>query len=146
MRLPNDIIFLMGAPASGKGTNTPAIMAARGITNPPIVISRLLQEPETKKLMDRGEMVADGIVLEFFLRALLQSNTNVGVLVVSILRSFSRTCMHACVLVCVLRWGWGWKHFSLTRWLIGRLSQDGGASGVPETALRQDARAPDKIL
>jgi hypothetical protein len=31
---PNEVIWLMGAPGSGKGTNTPAIMRARGITNP----------------------------------------------------------------------------------------------------------------
>jgi hypothetical protein len=42
---------------SGKGTNTPAILQARGITNPPIVISSLLKGPETSVLKARGEMV-----------------------------------------------------------------------------------------
>lgn len=72
----------MGAPGSGKGTNTPAIMAARGITNPPIVISKLLLEKETRAIIDRGEMVGDQLVVEFVLRALLKCDPNVGALVV----------------------------------------------------------------
>jgi hypothetical protein len=68
---------------SGKGTNTPAIMKARSMTNKPIVISRLLQEPATRSLIDRGEMVNDRFVLEMLLRELLRSDPDSGVLVVS---------------------------------------------------------------
>jgi adenylate kinase len=34
----------IGAPGSGKGTNTPFILRERGITAPPIVMSDLLAE------------------------------------------------------------------------------------------------------
>ena len=63
IRLPNEIIWLMGSPGSGKGTNTPAVLKARGITNAPIVMSRLLQSPEIRKQMDRGEMICNSLVI-----------------------------------------------------------------------------------
>lgn len=81
MRFPQEIIWLMGAPGSGKGTNTPAILKARGITNEPIVMSRLLQQPDTRKLIDRGEMVGDKLIMQLLLRALMRADPNVGVLV-----------------------------------------------------------------
>ena len=42
---PGEIIWLGGAPGAGKGTNTPFVMEARGITANPIVISDLLSSP-----------------------------------------------------------------------------------------------------
>ncbi|KAI9323637.1 hypothetical protein BX666DRAFT_90401 [Dichotomocladium elegans] len=48
LHMPREFIFLMGAPGSGKGTHTPSILRARGITNPPISVSQLLQTPECK--------------------------------------------------------------------------------------------------
>mgnify|MGYP007051753983 CR=1 FL=1 len=48
----------MGAPGSGKGTNTPFIQRARGITSPPIVMSSLLQNPEMRALIDAGVMIS----------------------------------------------------------------------------------------
>ncbi|KAF9532724.1 hypothetical protein BGW38_010507, partial [Lunasporangiospora selenospora] len=54
MRFPKEIIWLMGAPGSGKGTHTPAILRSRGITNPSISMSSLLSTPECKEQINKG--------------------------------------------------------------------------------------------
>ncbi|KAF9191645.1 hypothetical protein BGZ50_009275 [Haplosporangium sp. Z 11] len=81
MIFPKEIIWLMGAPGSGKGTHTPAILRARGITNPPISMSSLLSTPECKELINKGLMISDGKVVENLLHALLDCEPEVGVLV-----------------------------------------------------------------
>ncbi|ORY04102.1 hypothetical protein K493DRAFT_276122 [Basidiobolus meristosporus CBS 931.73] len=81
LRYPTDIIWLMGAPGAGKGANTPCILKARKITNPSICMSSLLTSPEMKKLMDQGKMIEDSQVLELMFRALLDRDSNVGVLI-----------------------------------------------------------------
>lgn len=81
MKFPKEIIWLMGAPGSGKGTHTPAILRARGITNPPISMSSLLSTPECKDQMNKGLMISDGKVLENLFHALLDCEPEVGVLV-----------------------------------------------------------------
>ncbi|KAF9984784.1 hypothetical protein BGZ75_003679 [Mortierella antarctica] len=81
MRFPKEIIWLMGAPGSGKGTHTPAILRARGITNPSISMSSLLATPECKDLINKGLMISDGKVVENLLHALLDCEPEVGVLV-----------------------------------------------------------------
>lgn len=81
MKFPKEIIWLMGAPGSGKGTHTPAILRARGITNPSISMSSLLATPECKELINKGMMVSDGKVVENLLHALLDCEPEVGVLV-----------------------------------------------------------------
>lgn len=81
IRLPHEIIWLMGSPGSGKGTNTPAILRARGITNPPIVVGKLLMQSKVREILDRGEMVGDKHVLELLLRELMKADPAVGVLV-----------------------------------------------------------------
>lgn len=67
--------------SSGKGTHTPSILRTRGITNPPISVSQLLEAPECKELMNRGQMIPDRYVIELLLHAMLNCNPNVGVLV-----------------------------------------------------------------
>ncbi|KAI8381535.1 putative adenylate kinase [Radiomyces spectabilis] len=81
IRLPREFFFLMGAPGSGKGTHTPSIMRARGITNRPISVSQLLQKPEYRDLINRGQMVSDRFVIEVILHAMLNCDPSVGVLV-----------------------------------------------------------------
>jgi adenylate kinase len=81
MRFPKEIIWLMGAPGSGKGTHTPAILKSRGITNPPISMSSLLSTPECKEQINKGLMISDGKVVENLLHALLDCEPEVGVLV-----------------------------------------------------------------
>ncbi|CAG8762813.1 18513_t:CDS:2, partial [Acaulospora morrowiae] len=79
--LPKEIIWLMGAPGSGKGTHTNSILKARGITNPAICMSALLSTPDCKDLINKGQMISDGKVLENLLRALLNCDPTVGCLV-----------------------------------------------------------------
>lgn len=87
LRFPKEIILLGGAPGAGKGTNTPFISKARGLTCEPIVMSALLDTPEMKKIKDAGHMIGDREVLGILLRKLLQPEFRDGV----ILDGFPRT-------------------------------------------------------
>ncbi|HYC69560.1 MAG TPA: nucleoside monophosphate kinase [Opitutaceae bacterium] len=87
LRFPKEIILLGGAPGAGKGTNTPFISKARGLTCPPIVMSALLDTPEMKRIKDAGHMIGDREVLAILLRTLLQPEFRDGV----ILDGFPRT-------------------------------------------------------
>ena len=80
MLIPSELVFLMGSPASGKGTHAQAIMNARGITNPVVVISDLLKN-NYKDSIDKGEMIEDKDVLESLLRALMKCDYRHGALV-----------------------------------------------------------------
>ncbi|KAJ9090302.1 hypothetical protein DSO57_1003829 [Entomophthora muscae] len=75
MRMTGDILWLIGAPGSGKGTVTPYILTAQNTQNEPICMSGLLQTPELKAVVDSGMMVDDGMVLEQLLRALLSRDS-----------------------------------------------------------------------
>lgn len=87
LRFPKEIILLGGAPGAGKGTQTRFIMQARGLTQPPIVISQLLVTPEAQKIKDQGGMVGDKEVIGILLRKLLQPSFRDGAL----LDGFPRT-------------------------------------------------------
>jgi adenylate kinase len=87
LRFPKEIILLGGAPGAGKGTQTPFISAARGLTCPPVVISELLTTPEMEKLKAQGVMVGDKEVLSVLLRKLLDPIYRDGV----VLDGFPRT-------------------------------------------------------
>jgi len=87
LRFPKEIILLGGAPGAGKGTQTPFISAARGLTCPPVVISDLLTTPEMEKLKSQGVMVGDKEVLSLLLRKLLEPIYRDGV----VLDGFPRT-------------------------------------------------------
>jgi len=87
LRFPKEIILLGGAPGAGKGTQTPFINAARGLTCPPIVISDLLTTPEMQKVKAQGGMVGDKEVLSVLLRTLLDPIYRDGV----VLDGFPRT-------------------------------------------------------
>jgi adenylate kinase len=81
MVFPKEIMWLGGAPGSGKGTNTPFILRERGLTAAPIVVSDLLDTPEMRALKDRGQFVGDREVIEALLRKLLDPATQTGVVV-----------------------------------------------------------------
>jgi adenylate kinase len=81
MVFPKEIMWLGGAPGSGKGTNTPFILRERGLTAPPIVVSDLLDTPEMRALKDRGQFVGDREVIEALLRKLLEPAYRTGVVV-----------------------------------------------------------------
>jgi adenylate kinase len=81
MAFPKEIMWLGGAPGSGKGTNTPFILRERGLTAPPIVMSDLLDTPEMRALKDRGQFVGDREAIEALLRKLLEPEYHTGVVV-----------------------------------------------------------------
>jgi adenylate kinase len=81
MAFPKEIMWLGGAPGSGKGTNTPFILRERGFTAAPIVVSDLLDTPEMRALKDRGQFVGDREVIEALLRKLLEPAYQTGVVV-----------------------------------------------------------------
>jgi adenylate kinase len=81
MAFPKEIMWLGGAPGSGKGTNTPFILRERGLTAAPIVVSDLLNSPEMRTLKDRGQFVGDREVIEALLRKLLEPEYQTGVVV-----------------------------------------------------------------
>jgi len=78
---PKEIIWLMGAPGSGKGTNTPFILQARGITAEPVELSSLLDTPEFNKIKAEGAMISDTQVVEILMETLLQEKYYIGALV-----------------------------------------------------------------
>ena len=81
MVFPKEIMWLGGAPGSGKGTNTPFILRERGLTAAPIVVSDLLETPDMRALKDRGQFVGDREVIEALLRKLLEPAYQTGVVV-----------------------------------------------------------------
>ncbi|MDA1166179.1 MAG: nucleoside monophosphate kinase [Planctomycetota bacterium] len=87
LRFPKELILLGGAPGSGKGTHTRYIMAARGLTCRPIVISDLLTSPEAERIKEGGGMVGDKEVVAILLRKLLEDNFRDG----AVLDGFPRT-------------------------------------------------------
>lgn len=84
---PKELILLGGAPGAGKGTNTEFIREVRGITARPIVISALLDTPESRALKAQGNMVGDREVVGILFRKLLEPEQQNG----AILDGFPRT-------------------------------------------------------
>eukprot|EP01116_Phalansterium_solitarium_P021574 TRINITY_DN6772_c0_g1_i2.p1 TRINITY_DN6772_c0_g1~~TRINITY_DN6772_c0_g1_i2.p1 ORF type:complete len:477 (+),score=166.93 TRINITY_DN6772_c0_g1_i2:125-1555(+) len=81
LRFPKEVIWLMGAPGSGKSFNAPFILKARGITARELVMSSLLVGPEAQQIKADGGMVGDSLVLEILLEKLLQPQYSNGVVV-----------------------------------------------------------------
>ena len=111
LRFPKEIILLGGAPGAGKGTQTPFISAARGLTCPPVVISELLTTPEMEKIKTQGVMVGDKEVLSLLLRKLLDPIYRDGV----VLDGFPRTPVQVeCLKLLVEKIGALHDHFADT--------------------------------
>ena len=91
MIFPKEIMWLGGAPGSGKGTNTPFILRERGLTAAPIVVSDLLDTAEMRALKDRGQFVGDRQVIEALLRKLLEPAYQTG----AVVDGFPRTKVQA---------------------------------------------------
>ena len=81
LRFPKEIIWLNGAPGSGKGTQTRFIMKFRDLTGGPIVVSDLLTSPEAEKIKDAGGMVGDNEVVTLVFEELLKPKYESGVVV-----------------------------------------------------------------
>jgi adenylate kinase len=87
LHFPRELILLGGAPGAGKGTNTPFIMEARGLTCDPIVVSGLLDTPKMRQLKEAGQLVGDTEVVRILFEKMLESEYGDG----CILDGFPRT-------------------------------------------------------
>ncbi|KAI3433651.1 hypothetical protein D9Q98_003460 [Chlorella vulgaris] len=75
---PREVVWLNGAPGSGKGTNMPFIMKSRGLSRA-VGMSQLLDtSPDIKGIIDRGELVPDHMVLDAMMEVILNPETNDG--------------------------------------------------------------------
>jgi len=81
LRFPKEIIWLNGAPGSGKGTNTPFILRERSISAKPVVTSELLNTPEAQKIKDAGNLISDPVVVKLLFTKLLDAQYLNGVIV-----------------------------------------------------------------
>jgi adenylate kinase family enzyme len=81
LRFPKEVIWLMGAPGSGKSTNSAFLRKARGFTGGQIIVSQLLKGPEVEGYIARGEMLPDFLVVRLLLEKLLEPRFSEGVLV-----------------------------------------------------------------
>jgi len=88
---PKEIVFLGGAPGSGKGTHSLHIASLRGFVAPTIVVSDLLNTPDCKELKDRGVMVDDAFVFAALSKELQKPIYRNGVVV----DGFPRTAKQA---------------------------------------------------
>jgi adenylate kinase len=81
LRFPKEIVWLMGAPGSGKGTHCEFLKQARGFTADPLSMSDLLSTPEAERVKSEGRLLDDSTVLELLLRQLLRPEYQSGVVV-----------------------------------------------------------------
>jgi len=79
--MPREVVWLMGAPGSGKSYNSPFIMEALGFENEPLTTSSLLTSKEAEEIKKGGGLVDDAMVLELLLEHLLHPENSRGVLV-----------------------------------------------------------------
>ena len=98
LRFPKEIMWLGGAPGSGKGTNTPFITRERGLTAPPIVMSDLFDTPEMRKLKDEGKFIGDREAVELLLKELLKPVYQSGVVVDFCAPRRKRTASKCCTI------------------------------------------------
>lgn len=87
LRFSKELILLGGAPGAGKGTHTQFILKARGLTCQSLVISSLLDSPDSKRIKDQGAMVGDREVIGLLFRKLLEDEYRDG----AVLDGFPRT-------------------------------------------------------
>eukprot|EP01084_Bolivina_argentea_P160212 279002_1 len=91
MVFPKDIMWLCGAPGSGKGEMSQWIMYQRGYHAEPIKISNILNGPEIDEIKQAGKLVSDRVVISILLERLLLPEYRTGVIV----DGFPRTQLQA---------------------------------------------------
>ncbi len=79
--VPKEIIWLNGAPGSGKGTHTPFVSEFRDISVDPLIVSDLLDSPAAQRMKNAGQLVGDKEVTALVFRAILDDKYSKGVIV-----------------------------------------------------------------
>jgi adenylate kinase len=103
---PKKIIWLNGAPGSGKGTNARNVMRTLNISLRPIVVSDLLNTDEFKAKIDQGLLVDDGEVTFLVFRRIFEEGAGKSI----IIDGYPRTEMQA---ECVRLLQWQFKDIPL---------------------------------
>ena len=94
LHFPKELILLGGAPGAGKGTNTPFIMDARGLTCQPMVVSSLLDTPEMNRIKESAGLVGDREVVQILFERLLEPEFSDGAVIDGFPRTFVQVeCM-----------------------------------------------------
>jgi len=62
LQTPKEVVWLNGAPGSGKGVNTPFILESRSLSRAVTMSSLFQDREEIREIMDRGELVPDTMV------------------------------------------------------------------------------------
>jgi adenylate kinase len=78
---PKEIVWINGAPGSGKGTNTRNVMRALNISLRPIVVSDLLNAEEFKMKIDQGLLVDDEEVTFLVFKRIFEEGAGKGIIV-----------------------------------------------------------------
>ncbi|MDR0351620.1 MAG: nucleoside monophosphate kinase [Puniceicoccales bacterium] len=92
LKFPPQIVWLNGAPGSGKGTNGRSIMKALDIFSKPVVVSDLLNSDENRDLIDSGSLIDDEKVTKVVFEKLFDGTTCRGG---AIIDGFPRTLIQA---------------------------------------------------
>jgi adenylate kinase len=91
LQFPREIVWLGGAPGSGKGTNSSSVASSRGISSETIVMSSLLESDEAQAIKAQGGMVDDKLVFEVLLNELCKPQYREGVVVDGFPRTKAQT-------------------------------------------------------
>ena len=96
---PKEIVWLNGAPGSGKGANTPFILQSRSLSRS-ITMSDLLEtSPALKARIDAGDLLPDSLVCDALLDAIFNPETADGAGV--LIDGFPRTATQVDLLKCL---------------------------------------------
>ncbi|MDR1590491.1 MAG: nucleoside monophosphate kinase [Puniceicoccales bacterium] len=79
--VPKKIVWINGAPGSGKGTNTRNVMRALDISLRPIVVSDLLNTAEFKEKINQGLLVDDAEVTFLVFKHILEEGAGKSIIV-----------------------------------------------------------------
>jgi hypothetical protein len=102
-RTPREVVWLLGAPGAGKGVNTAHILRTRGLTKSFHMSGLLDAWPESRRLIDAGEMVPDALVCGLLLEALLLDEPGLQDDLGFVIDGFPRTAIQVgCVLLLLL--------------------------------------------
>jgi adenylate kinase len=88
---PKEIVWLNGAPGSGKGANTSFILGARGLSRAVTMSALLEASPELKARIDAGDLLPDGLVCDALLDAIFNPDLADGAGV--LIDGFPRTAL-----------------------------------------------------
>jgi adenylate kinase len=86
---PVEVVWINGAPGSGKGTNTRNVMRALNISARPIIVSDLLNDDKFKEKIDRGMLIDDEEVTYAVFKCMVESSHSGSIIV----DGFPRTIM-----------------------------------------------------